>query len=252
MLNYLKQDEETARKAYHEVDCFHDLIMDMSKSFARAYELGMDPGRRRTKKTNGNKGNQRNGRGRDQTSNAGSDRKKDGDPDNPDKGGGDSKLKPCVWCNGMHLLKKCPTLPEHMKEWPWWKVLKERKKVQRASGNNNAGTPRNVRFKKTGSENVTADPGGETAAPKKRLATKATKVVDDRENAAEKSWAVASQIGADGTAVVAWGEWPVSIKRMEAVIRQLSGQNLPSVWQKREWKCLSTTNHDRQNLRMVR
>ena len=204
MLNYLKQDEETAKRAYHEVDSFHDLIMGMAEQFARAYELGMDSTKRKSRKTGRTKGNQRGGHGTNRQNDTGGDgNKTDGSDANNADAGATSKLKPCVWCNGMHLLKKCPTLPERMKEWPWWKVLKERKKNERASEKDKSGGPRNVRFKKTGSEGETVDPGGETIAPKKRLATKVTKALqEENAGAVEKSWAEAGQIGADGTATV--------------------------------------------------
>ena len=147
--NHLKEEGEEARKAGREIKMFHDLVMGMAEQFEGAYRLGMGE-RTKTRKPKNpkNKGENKH-RDRSQRSGGGRDSNKKQDGDEGTDGAANPKMRPCVWCNKLHYLNKCPTLPEEMKKWPWYKVLKERRrreKAERGSGNDEA---RKVRFKKT-------------------------------------------------------------------------------------------------------
>ena len=147
--NYLKEEGEDARKAGRQVKEYHDLIMGMAEQFEGAYRLGMGEKARKPKSQRNvdkNKGNKDRTRSRQPGNGRDSNKSRDGDEG--DEGTTNPKMRPCVWCNKLHYLNKCPTLPEEMKKWPWYKVLKERRRREkegRESGNNDT---RKVRFKK--------------------------------------------------------------------------------------------------------
>ena len=84
--------------------------MEMAEQFAGAYELGMGD-KARTPKKRGDKNKGEKDKGRDNNPKG---RNKDGASGNPDAE--NPKMKPCVWCNKLHYLNKCPTLPEEMKK----------------------------------------------------------------------------------------------------------------------------------------
>ena len=101
--NYLKEEDEDVQRARLEVKAFHDLIMEMTEQFAKTYELGMGEKVRVPKKHGDKRRDKENGQSE----------KGDGGGGNKGNPGAENpKLKPCVWCNKMHLLSKCPTLSE--------------------------------------------------------------------------------------------------------------------------------------------
>ena len=118
--NHLKEEGEEARKAGREVKVFHDLVMGMTEQFKGAYRLGMGEKTRMPRNPENPKGkNRRNGnndRGRSQQSSGGNDSRKKDDGDEGSEGATNPKMRPCVWCNKLYYLNKCPTLPEEMKK----------------------------------------------------------------------------------------------------------------------------------------
>ena len=148
--NHLKEEGEEARRTGHEIKKFHDLIMSMVEQFEGAYRLGVGekprPSRnsRNTRNPKGKKGNEGEGRS-EQPEGGQSSKKNEGGEEKP-HGATNPKMKSCVWCNQLHDLNKCPTLPEETKKWSWYKVLKERRKREISDQESRKNDTKHVRF----------------------------------------------------------------------------------------------------------
>ena len=172
--------------------------MDIAKRIETAYKLGIGDRKWKPRNQRG-----RNQKGAGQEGDGPPKPKGNEGPAKPGAGGQDkpgtdgSKVYPCAWCGGKHKQDKCPTIPEQMKIWPWWKVKKEKRRTEKASRSSRKGGAvtdppgggKNVRFKKETEE----IPGGETAAKKNRLGSR---------KQAKGGTNEADEVGADGTALV--------------------------------------------------